>query len=104
MMADALSRVRSKMRYVPGVLAALTGPVVTLPVLQRTVEAVGGRSLHTSNFRRAVTGTHGLLRPSGGRVDRGTPGPRPALYAFPAEVEYERLETSIRFPWIPLGT
>ena len=99
MMADALSRVRSKMRYTPGVLAALAGRVVTLPALQRVVEAVGGRLLHTSNFRRAVVGSHGLLQPAGRHAERAGPGPRPALYAFPADVEYARLETSIRLPW-----
>jgi hypothetical protein len=104
MMADAVSRVRSKMRYVPGVLAALAGRRVTLPALQRVVEAAGGRELHTSNFRRAVTGVHGLVRATGARAPtRPGPGPRPALYAFPADVEYKRLETSIRFPWMPLG-
>lgn len=99
MMADALSRVRSKMRYVPGVLAALAGRVVTLPILQRVVEAAGGRPLHASNFRRAVAGSHGLVQRSGQQAERGGPGPRPALYAFPADVEYARLESSIRLPW-----
>ena len=103
MLADALSRVRSKMRYVPGVLAALAGREVTLPTLQRVVEAAGGRSLHTSNFRRAVTGSHGLLAPAGRTAARAGPGPRPALYAFPADVAYARLETSIRLPWTPAG-
>jgi hypothetical protein len=103
MMADAASRIRSKMRYAPGVLAALAGRRVTLPALQRVVEAAAGRALHTSNFRRAVTGVHGLVRATPARAKRLRPGPRPALYTFASDVEYARLETSIRFPWVPLG-
>ena len=102
MLADAVSRIRSKMRYVPGVLAALAGREVTLPTLQRVVETAAGRPLHTSNFRRVVTESHGLLRPVGRRSAGNGPGPRPALYAFPRDVEYARLDTAIRPPWAPL--
>jgi hypothetical protein len=102
MLADAVARIRSKIRYVPGVLAALAGREVTLPALQRVVEAVAGRKLHASNFRRVVTESHGLLRPAGRQATGGGSGPRAALYAFPADVEYLRLDTAIRPPWAPL--
>ena len=102
MLADAVARVRSKMRYVPGVLAALAGRDVTLPGLQRVVEAAAGRRLHASNFRRVVTGSHGLVRPSGRRATGGGPGPRAELHTFPSNVKYARLDTAIRPPWIPL--
>jgi hypothetical protein len=102
MLADAVARVRSKIRYVPGVLAALAGREVTLPALQRVVEAAAGRRLHTSNFRRVLTGSHGVLRPAGRRAPAAGPGPRPTLYRFPPDVEYARLETAIRLPWTPL--
>ena len=90
------------MRYVPGVLAALASREVTLPTLQRVVETAAGRPLHTSNFRRVVTESHGLLRPVGRRSTGNGPGPRPAVYAFPRDVEYARLDTAIRPPWAPL--
>ena len=102
MLADAVARIRSKMRYVPGVLAALAGREVTLPTLQRVVETAAGRPLHTSNFRRVVTESHGLLRPVGRRSSGNGPGPRPAVYAFPRDVDYARLDTAIRPPWAPL--
>ena len=102
MLADAVARIRSKMRYVPGVLAALAGREVTLPALQRAVEAAAGRRLHASNFRRVVTDSHGLLRPAGRQAAGGGSGPRAALYAFPPDVEYLRLDTAIRPPWAPL--
>jgi hypothetical protein len=103
MLADAVARVRSKLRYVPGVLAALAGREVTLPGLQRTVESAAGRRLHASNFRRVVTESHGLLRPIGRQAAGGGSGPRAALYAFPPDVEYARLDTAIRPPWAPIG-
>jgi hypothetical protein len=102
MLADAVARIRSKMRYVPGVLAALAGREVTLPALQRIVEAAAGRRLHASNFRRVLTDSHGLLRPAGRQAAGGGSGPRAALYAFPPDVEYLRLDTAIRPPWAPL--
>ena len=102
MLADAVARIRSKMRYVPGVLAALAGREVTLPALQGAVEAAAGRKLHASNFRRVVTESHGLLRAAGRQVAGGGSGPRAALYAFPGDVDYARLETAIRLPWAPI--
>jgi hypothetical protein len=102
MLADGLSRIRSQMRYVPGVLAALAGRDVTLPMLQATVEATAGRKLHASNFRRVVTESHGLLRPAGRHVAGGGSGPRAALYSFPQDVEHARLDTPIRLPWAPI--
>ena len=102
MLADAVARIRSKLRYVPGVLAAMAGREVTLPTLQRAVEAAAGRKLHASNFRRVVTESHGLLRLAGRQASGGGSGPRAALYAFPPDVEYLRLDTAIRPPWAPL--
>jgi hypothetical protein len=102
MLADAVGRIRSKMRYVPGVLAALAGQEVTLPALQRAVEAAAGRRLHASNFRRAVTESRGLLRPAGRQVAGGGSGPRAALYGFAPDVEYARLDTALRLPWAPI--
>ena len=39
-------------------------------VAERAVEAVAGRKLHASNFRRVVTESHGLLRPAGRQASR----------------------------------
>ena len=102
MLADAVARIRSKMRYAPGVLAALAGREVTLPGLQRTVESAAGRRLHASNFRRVITESRGLLRSIGRQAAGGGSGPRAALYAFAPDVEYARLDAAIRPPWAPI--
>ena len=103
MLADALQRLRGKMKFVPGVIAALAGDQVTLPALQQVVEAVGGRTLHTANFRRAVTTSYRLVRPAGRRVTRAQPGRRPELFAFRSDVALVRLESAMRLPWVPLA-
>lgn len=105
MLADALGRLRGKLKYVPAVFAALLGDVVSLPALQATCEAVAGRSVVTPNFRRVMTVTHELLTRRAGRAtDRGTrKGAAPALYAFRSDVRSLRLDPAIRMPWSPLA-
>lgn len=102
MLADALQRLRGKMKFVPGVIAALAGEQVTLPALQQVVEAIGGRALHTANFRRAVTTSYRLVLPAGRRVTRSQPGRRPELFVFPPDIALARLESAMRLPWVPL--
>lgn len=103
MLADALQRLRGKMKFVPGVIAALAGDQVTLPGLQQVVEAIGGRALRTANFRRAVTTSYRLVRPAGRRVARPQPGRRPELFVFPPDIALTRLESAMRLPWVPVA-
>jgi hypothetical protein len=110
-LADALGRIRGKIKYVPAALMALTGPEATLDELQAACEAIAGRPLHRANFRRAVAHTgHGepraprLVRGTGRRRPRGAgPGVAPEIFAFLEHAPGARLESSIRFPWLPLG-
>ena len=92
-LADALGRVRGKIKYTPAALMALTGPEATLDELQAACEAIAGRPLHRSNFRRAVApAEHGKSRAprivarTGRRRPREGKGPgvAPELYALSA--------------------
>jgi hypothetical protein len=111
-LADALGRIRGKIKYTPAALMALTGPEATLDELQAACEAIAGRPLHRSNFRRAVApspktapraprivGKTGQRR---AREGRG-PGVAPEIYRFRDDAVRTRLDTSIRFPWLPLA-
>ena len=106
MLADAIGRLRGKLKYIPGVLSALLGREVALPVLQTACEAIGGRPIVTPNFRRVMTATHGLLERRAGHASVRTAkkGVAPSLYAFRADVETLRLDPSIRMPWAELQT
>lgn len=112
-LADALGRVRGKIKYTPAALMALTGPEATLDELQAACEAIAGRPLHRSNFRRAVApsprtapraprivGKTGQRRTREGRG----PGVAPEIYRFLDDAVRARLDTSIRFPWLSLTT
>ncbi|HEX8320195.1 NUDIX domain-containing protein [Longimicrobium sp.] len=111
-LADALGRLRGKIKYMPSTLMALTGPDVTLDELQAACEAIAGRPLHRANFRRAVAHT-GAGAPRAPRLVGRTgqtrtreargPGVAPEIYRFLPEATHARLETSIRFPWLPLA-
>ena len=111
-LADALGRVRGKIKYTPAALMALTGPEATLDELQAACEAIAGRPLHRSNFRRAVAPSGRgksraprLVARTGRRRSREGKGPgvAPELYRFLPEAGRARLETSIRFPWLHLA-
>jgi hypothetical protein len=111
-LADALGRLRGKIKYLPAALMALTGPELTLDELQAACEAIAGRPLHRANFRRAVAqqGTGETRAPrlvgktgrTRQREGRG-PGVAPEIYCFLPESTRARLENSIRFPWLPLA-
>jgi hypothetical protein len=73
-LATAIGRLRGKMRYRP-VVFELTQPEFTLLCLQRTVEAILGRSLHKQNFRRALERSR-LVKGLG--IYAGDTGGRPA--------------------------
>jgi hypothetical protein len=111
-LADALARVRSKIKYLPAALKALAGEEFTLDELQAACEAAAGRPLHRANFRRAVVSAkqgHATRAPrlvSGtGRQRRrapGEPGVAPELFRFRADSMHARLDPSLRLPFLPV--
>lgn len=82
-LATALGRLRSKVRYRP-VVFELMPPEFTLLALQRAVEAVTGVALHKPNFRRAVERTD--LVEGLGRFDPGAGGRPAELFRFRREL------------------
>jgi hypothetical protein len=109
-MADALGRLRGKIKYLPAALMALLGTEFTLDELQAGCEAIAGRPLHRANFRRAVapakddraTRVPRIVHGTGKRRTPGGPGVPPELFRFREDTLRARLETSIRLPWLPL--
>jgi hypothetical protein len=93
-LATAISRLRSKLKYRP-VVFELMAPEFTLTELQRTVEAIAGRHLHKQNFRRLVEATR-LVEPTGG-TDTSTGGRPAALFRFRREVLQERPGAGLRY-------
>lgn len=108
-LADALARLRGKIKYLPAALKALAGDEFTLDELQAACEAVAGRPLHRANFRRAVAQAKGdrartprLVAGTGRRRARGAgePGVAPELFRFVPEVVHARLDPSLRLPFL----
>lgn len=94
-LATAISRLRSKIKYRP-VVFELMPPTFPLGQLQATVEALSGVRLHTPNFRRLVEGL-GLVEETGQSTTKT--GGRPArLVQFRREVLVERLAPGFRLP------
>lgn len=109
-LADALARVRGKIKYVPNALRALAGDEFTLDELQAACEAVAGRRLHRANFRRAVAQARGdrqtrtprIVAGTGTRRPRapGEPGVAPEVFAFLPGILRARLDPSLRLPFL----
>jgi len=93
-LATAISRLRSKLKYRP-VVFELMAPEFTLTELQRTVEAIAGRHIHKQNFRRLVAAAQ-LVEPTGGTSD-ATGGRPAARFRFRREVLQERPGAGLRF-------
>ncbi len=92
-LATAIGRLRSKLKYRPVVFELMPGEF-TLTELQRTVEAVSGRHLHKQNFRRLVEAAD-LVEPTG--ATSIATGGRPAqLFRFRREVVAERPASGLR--------
>ena len=104
MLADAIGRLRGKMKYAPAVLAALLGARITTVTLHRACEAIAGRPIHLANLRRAFT-TAGLIEEDG-FLSGAAAGPgRPARqYRWSADITDVRLDQALKIPWLPLGT
>ena len=109
-LADALARLRGKIKYVPAALKALAGDEFTLDELQSACEAVAGRPLHRANFRRTVAEARGgrqtrsprLVAGTGRRRARagGEPGVAPELFRFRPDIVHARLDPSLRLPFL----
>ena len=93
-LATAISRLRSKLKYRP-VVFELMPEIFTLTELQRTVEAISGRHLHKQNFRRLVE-KNALVEPTGATSDH-TGGRPAALFRFRRDVVRERPAPGLRF-------
>jgi hypothetical protein len=92
-LATAIARLRSKLKYRP-VVFELLPPEFTLTELQHTVEAISGRHLHKQNFRRLVEA--GALTEPTGEMSTRTGGRPAALYRFRREVLQERPAPGLR--------
>ncbi|MDA8871009.1 NAD regulator [Rhizobiaceae bacterium] len=92
-LATALARLRAKLKYRPLVFELLPD-VFTLTRLQRTVEALTGRTLHTQNFRRLVERAE--LVESTGTTEADTGGRPAANYRFRRTVRGERPAPGLR--------
>lgn len=92
-LATAMGRLRSKMKYRP-VIFELMPPAFTLTELQRTVEAIAGRHLHKQNFRRLVE-TSAIVEPTGD-MSLKTGGRPAALFHFRRNVLQERPSPGLR--------
>jgi len=94
-LATALSRLRSKIKYRP-VIFELMPDSFTLLDLQETVEALSGVRLHKPNFRRLVE-SQGLVEETG-EVSTATGGRPARLVRFRREVLRERPAPGVRLP------
>lgn len=92
-LATAIARLRSKLKYRP-VVFELMAEEFTLTALQRTVEAIAGQHLHKQNFRRLVEAAR-LVEATGG-TDASTGGRPAALFRFRREVLQERPGAGLR--------
>lgn len=86
MLRDATARVRGKIEYTGRLAASFLAEPFTIPELRRVYEAVWGRTIRSSDFRRKVLSSKGFLIPTGERrTDTG--GPPAPLYTLGAETE-----------------
>ena len=92
-LATALARLRSKLKYRP-VIFELMADDFTLLQLQQTVESILGRSVHKQNFRRLVE-SNKLVEPTG-KSSLSTGGRPAALFKFRREVIAERPAPGLR--------
>lgn len=92
-LATALARLRSKIKYRP-VIFELMPEEFTLLSLQQTVESILGKAVHKQNFRRLVEQNE-LVEPTG-KMSPSTGGRPAALFRFRREVLVERPAPGLR--------
>jgi hypothetical protein len=94
-LATGIARLRAKITYRP-VVFELMPPQFTLLDLQRSVEALAGRTLHKQNFRRLVEQQE-LVEETGAMAE--ATGGRPAkLFRFRADILQERAHAGTKPP------
>jgi len=93
--AQALERIRGKLRYRP-VVFELMPDSFTLTGLQRVVEALSGVRIHSQNFRRLLD--RGGLVEKAGTLDTETGGRPAERYRFRREVLRERPAPGVGLP------
>jgi hypothetical protein len=94
-LATALARLRSKIKYRP-VVFELLPDAFTLLQLQTTVEALAGLRLHKQNFRRLIEG-QGLVEETGA-MTAGSAGRPAKLFSFRREVLAARAVAGTKLP------
>lgn len=92
-LATALGRLRSKMKYRP-VIFELMPEAFSLTALQNAAEAITGLHLHKQNFRRFVENA-AVVEPTG-EMAHATGGRPAALFRFRKEVMQERPAQGLR--------
>lgn len=102
MMADALGRVRGKIKYVPRLLRALTGPDPTMVELWWSVAAVAGRPVDKSNFWRLFSRAGHIVERTGRKQMREGAGPLPEIYRYTVGIDGLRLDPALRLPFTPI--
>jgi hypothetical protein len=94
-LATAIARLRGKIKYRP-VVFELMPPAFTLLQLQRSVEAIAGRTLHKQNFRRLIE-TQQLVEETG-EIAQDTGGRPARLVRFRGDVLAERAVIGSKLP------
>jgi len=94
-LATAIARLRSKIKYRP-VVFELMPSTFTLLQLQWAVEALAGLTLHKQNFRRLIE-SQGLVEETGA-MTTGAAGRPAKLFAFRREVLQERAVAGTKLP------
>jgi hypothetical protein len=94
-LATGIARLRAKIKYRP-VVFELMPPTFTLLQLQRSVEALAGRRLHKSNFRRLIT-EQDLVEETGA-IAADTRGRPAKLFRFRHAVLAERAVVGAKLP------
>ncbi|MBL4601065.1 MAG: NAD regulator [Rhizobiaceae bacterium] len=92
-LATAISRLRSKLRYRPVIFELMTSEF-TLLDLQLTAESIFGRPVHKQNFRRTVEKAH--LVEATGATSLRTGGRPAALFRFRRDIIEERPMLGLR--------
>jgi len=97
-LATGIARLRAKIKYRP-VVFELMPPAFTLLQLQRSVEAIAGRSVHKQNFRRLIEQQE-LVEETGATTQ--DTGGRPAkLFRFRRAILAERDVVGTKLPLSP---
>jgi hypothetical protein len=99
MLADALARLRANIKSIPEVVDALMDPPFTLGQLQTAYEAIGGRPLYHSNFRRVMAQSRAFVESLGEREEPRGPGKPAYLYRLPRDSARGRVNPPLTLPW-----